>query len=101
MKELRDAIADAQLSDDERYHLLYMFNQAVQAIESWKVHHLRSLKQDKTRVSLLESLEESLGLIMQEMVATKVQGNTSCLVWKQRHFVAYKRCGSQDCCWRT
>ena len=66
IKELGDAIADAQLSDDERDDLLYTFNQAVQAIESWKAHQLRSLQQDKAQTSLLESLDETLVLITQD-----------------------------------
>jgi len=60
IKELGDAIAEAQLSDDERDDPLYTFNQAVQAIDSWKAHQLRSLQQDKARTSPLESLDETL-----------------------------------------
>ena len=40
LTEIRDAISEAQLSQDERDDLSYTFTQSVQAIESWKAHKI-------------------------------------------------------------
>ena len=63
VKELGDALAGAQLSEDERDYLVYTFNQAAQAIKSWKANQLRSLQQEKARTTPLESLDETSVLI--------------------------------------
>ena len=66
LTEIRDAISEAQLSQDERDDLSYTFTQSVQAIESWKAHQIRSLQQDKARKTLLERLDETSVLIIQD-----------------------------------
>ena len=66
MKEIGDTVADDPLSDDERDDLGYTFHQAKQAIESWKAHQLRSLRQHKARTELLETLDETTVLITQD-----------------------------------
>lgn len=52
----------AEKDDD----LLYCYNQAAQAIESWKSHLLRSVQQDKARTDILQRLDESSVLITQD-----------------------------------
>ncbi|XP_015770410.1 PREDICTED: uncharacterized protein LOC107348864 [Acropora digitifera] len=66
LTEIRDAISEAQLSQDERDDLSYTFTQSVQAIESWKAHQIRSLQQDKARITVLERLDETSVLITQD-----------------------------------
>ena len=51
---------------DKDDDLLYCYQQAVLAIESWKSHLLRSVQQDKARTDILESLDESSVLITQD-----------------------------------
>ena len=38
----------------------------MQAIESWKAHQIRSLQQDKARITVLERLDETSVLITQD-----------------------------------
>ena len=51
--------------EDEQDDMQYTFRLAVQAIESWKAHQIRSLQQDKARTTALESLDDSSALITQ------------------------------------
>ena len=48
----------------------YAFLLAVQTIESWKAHQLRSLQQDNARSTALTSLDESSVLITQDWAMT-------------------------------
>jgi len=66
LKEIGNAVAESPLTEDERDDIQYTFRHAVQAIESWKAHQLRSLQQDKARTTALESLDESSVLITQD-----------------------------------
>ena len=66
LTEIRDAISEAQLSQDDRDDLLYTFTQSVQAIESWKAHQIRSLQHDKAQITVLERLDETSVLITQD-----------------------------------
>ncbi|KXJ23561.1 hypothetical protein AC249_AIPGENE12379 [Exaiptasia diaphana] len=50
-------------SDDD---LPYCYQTAVQAIDSWKAHLLRSDKQDKARTDILDALDENSVLITQD-----------------------------------
>lgn len=59
IKDIKDSLEKAQLSDDERDNLKYLYQQAVQAVEAWKAHQLRSTQQDKARTDLLNELDES------------------------------------------
>ena len=56
-------IENAQLTDEERDNLIYQYQQAVQAIDAWKAHQLRTTQQDKARTDLLDDLDESSVLI--------------------------------------
>ena len=66
LKQIGKAAGESPLMDDERDDMQYTFRLAVQAIESWKAHQLRSLQQDKARSTALESLDESSVLITQD-----------------------------------
>jgi len=74
-------VAESPLTEDEWDDMQYTFRNAVQAIESWKAHQLRSLQQDKARTTALESLDESSVLITQdwaaEVATTKIPGDSS------------------------
>ena len=66
LMEVGNAVADSPLSDDERDDLSYALHQAVQAIESWKAHQLRSIQQDKARTRNLGNLDEKSVQITQD-----------------------------------
>jgi len=55
-----------QLPDKDHDDLAYSFQQAAQAIESWKSHQLRSIQQDKARTNLLAHLNAKSVLITQD-----------------------------------
>ena len=63
LNELKDQIKILADKDDD---LLYCYQQAAQAIESWKSHLLRSVQQDKACTDILELLDESSVLITQD-----------------------------------
>ena len=63
LNEIKEDIRKLSKSDDD---LLYRYQQAVQAIESWKSHLLRSVQQDKARTDVLELLDEKAVLITQD-----------------------------------
>ena len=65
LKQIGNAVSEPPLTEDERDDMQYAFHLAVQAIESWKAHQLRSLQHDKARSTALESLDESSVLITQ------------------------------------
>ena len=62
--EIESSLKSSELRDEDRDDLT--FQQAYQAIESWKAHQLRSIQQDKARTSLLENLESSSVLITED-----------------------------------
>lgn len=51
---------------DELEDLSYTHSQAVKAIQSWKAHQLRSVRQDKARTVCLNALNETTVLITQD-----------------------------------
>lgn len=55
LNELKDQIKILADKDDD---LLYCYQQAAQAVESWKSDLLRSVQQDKARTDILEILDE-------------------------------------------
>ena len=64
--EIESSLQSSEMRDEDRDDLMYTFQQACQAIESWKAHQVRSIQQDKARTSLLENLETSSVLITQD-----------------------------------
>ena len=60
---IEDSIKSLPEKDDD---LLYSDSQAVQAINSWKAHLLRSVQQDKARTDVFNTLDEKSVLITQD-----------------------------------
>ena len=54
------------LSDEERDDIMYVYQQALQAIQAWKAHQLRFFQQDKCRVDILRDLNSTEVLITQD-----------------------------------
>jgi len=46
----------SNLSDEDHDDMMYSCQQAIQAIEAWKAHQLRSHQQDKCRIDILREL---------------------------------------------
>ena len=46
----------SNLSDEDHDDMMYSCQQAIQAIEAWKAHQLRSHQQDKCRINILREL---------------------------------------------
>lgn len=67
LKEIEEALSkNSTIPEDMRDDLLYTHQNAVQAIQAWKAHQLRSLQQDKARTTVLEDLDETKVLITQD-----------------------------------
>ncbi|KAK2549365.1 hypothetical protein P5673_030190 [Acropora cervicornis] len=64
--DIESSLQFSEMTDEDHDDLMYTFQQACQAIESWKAHQVRSIQQDKARTSLLENLETSSVLITQD-----------------------------------
>ena len=56
------------LSDEERDDMMYAYQQALQAMNAWKAHQLRSLQQDKCCVDILRDLNSTEVLITKDWV---------------------------------
>ena len=67
---LRDTgrtVQDTRFSDDEeRDEALYLYESATQAIQSWKSHQLRSVRQDQSRLDVLKRLNENTVLVVND-----------------------------------
>ena len=61
--EIKQQIQQLASNDDD---LQYRYQQAAQAIDSWKSHLLRSVQQDKARTDVLDILDENTILITQD-----------------------------------
>ena len=53
--EIESSLKSSELRDEDRDELMYTFQHAYQAIESWKAHQLRLIQQDKARTIVLEN----------------------------------------------
>ena len=61
--EIGEQIKSLCQDDDD---MLYVHDQAVKSIESWKSHLLRSVQQDKARIDVLETLDSESVLVTQD-----------------------------------
>ena len=67
LKDIGSAVQDTRFSDDEeRDDALYLYESATQAIQSWKSHQLRSVRQDQSRLDVLKRLNENTVLIVND-----------------------------------
>ena len=57
---------ESNLSDDDCEEMRFLVKQAKAQILSWKAHILRSIHQDSARIDVLESLNESSVLVIQD-----------------------------------
>ena len=67
LKEIEEALSkNSTIPEDMRDDLLYTYQNAVQAIQAWTAHQLRSLQQGKARTTVLDYLDETKVLITQD-----------------------------------
>ena len=67
LKDSGRAVQDTRFSDDEqRDEALYLYESATQAIQSWKSHQLRSVRQDQSRLDVLKRLNENTVLVVND-----------------------------------
>ena len=59
LQRMESCFAECSISQEELDDLMYSFHQAVQSIESWKAHQLRSTRRDEARTCMLESLDDN------------------------------------------
>ena len=64
--EIGSSLKSPEMRDEDRDDLMYTFQQACQAIESWKAHQMRPIQKDKARTSRLENVETSSVLITRD-----------------------------------
>jgi len=55
-----------KITEDELDDLRYTYHVAAEAIQSWKAHQLRSVRQDTARTDVLDSLDDSSVFITQD-----------------------------------
>lgn len=67
LKDIEDAVRAAtfDLSEDLE-ESLYLCQSAVTAIEAWKSHQMRTVRQDQARIDILELLNEKSILIVSD-----------------------------------
>ena len=53
-------------SDEDRDETLYLFYNAQRSIQTWKCHQLRSVRQDKARLDVLDLLDDASVLIVND-----------------------------------
>ena len=67
LKDTGRTVQDTRVSDDEeRDEALYLYESATQAIQSWKSHQLRSVRQDQSRLDVLKRLNENTVLVVND-----------------------------------
>ena len=67
LKDTGRVVQDTRFSDDEeRDEALYLYESATQAIQSWKSHQLRSVRQDQSRLDVLKRLNENTVLVVND-----------------------------------
>ena len=92
LNDIGSAVQDTRFSDDEeRDDALYLYESATQAIQSWKSHQLRSVRQDQSRLDVLKRLNENTVLIVNDwaMKFLSYIVNQARLVWEEGDFVAH------------
>lgn len=64
LRDINQAIEEANCTCEEREDLQYQTEQAAQNIQSWKAHILRSVNQDAARHDILNSLDSKSAFIV-------------------------------------
>lgn len=67
LQEVGEAAQDAEFrNEDERDEILFLYESAKRSIQAWKAHQLRSVQQDKSRMDVLQLLNENTVLIVND-----------------------------------
>ena len=67
LQEVGEAAQDAEFrNEDERDEILFLYESAKRSIQAWKAHQLRSVQQDKSRMDVLQLLNDNTVLIVSE-----------------------------------
>ena len=67
LKDIEKAVHTAAFdSSEDREEYLYLCQSAVTAIEAWKSHQMRTVRQDQARLDVLELLNEESVLIVSD-----------------------------------
>ena len=67
MRNIEKLLTEASFpNDDDRDEALYLFLAAQRSIHTWKCHQLRSVRQDQARLDVLELLDDSTLLIVND-----------------------------------
>lgn len=72
LEEIEKEVNKKEFScDDDRDEVILLFKKAKEAIYAWKAHQLRSIHQDRARISVLDSLDSSSGVFIVQDFAMK------------------------------
>lgn len=67
LKDITQAVQDTAFrSEEERDEMLYLYEEAQRAIQEWKSHLLRSVRQDQSRLDVLDLLSPETVLIVND-----------------------------------
>ena len=78
LKEVEAALSKSStIPEDGCDDLLHIYQSAVQAIQAWKAHQLKSLQQDKACITVLGQLDETKVLTTQDWAMKWVPRNPS------------------------
>ena len=67
LREVGEAAQDAEFrNEDERDEILFLYESAKRSIQAWKAHQLRSVQQDKSRMDVLQLLNDNTVLIVND-----------------------------------
>ena len=67
LQEVGEAAQDAEFrNEDERDEILFLYDSAKRSIQTWKAHQLRSVQQDKSRMDVLQLLDDNTVLIVND-----------------------------------
>ena len=59
LQQMESCFKGCSMSQEEEDDMMYSFREAVQSINAWKAHQLRSTRQDEARTRILDSLHEN------------------------------------------
>lgn len=67
LQEVGEAAQDAEFcNEDERDEILLLYESAKRSFQTWKAHQLRSVQQDKSRMDVLQLLNDNIVLIIND-----------------------------------
>lgn len=67
LKDIGQAVQDTAFrSKEERDETLYLYEEAQRAIQEWKSHQLRSVRQDQSRIDVVDLLSPEIVLIVND-----------------------------------